>query len=58
MRRIVLQSLPFLLALLAAVPGRATDLLDEATRADGALEVRVRSRCRLALDGDPRACDM
>jgi tetratricopeptide (TPR) repeat protein len=56
MRRIALQLLPFLLALLLApVPGRTADLLDEATRADGALEVRVHSALALALDGDPRA---
>jgi hypothetical protein len=55
MRRIALQSLPFLLALLLVpVPGRAADLLDEAIGADGALE-SVHSALTLALDGDPRA---
>jgi tetratricopeptide (TPR) repeat protein len=56
MRRIVLQSLPLLLGLLLTpVRAHADDLLDDATRADGALEMRVHSALTLALDGDPHA---
>ncbi len=45
-----------LVALLLALPvvGRADDLLGEAARADGALEIRVHAAVTRALDGDPR----